>query len=249
MLPFITIRQDILSHWKRVDCNDASVVALVVSMDPRELRVKSLPSGETLCTTKYIQEMLPLLGCGSERIRKRVQKLVRLGILDSVQVFNKRTGHRLRYLKPSRLYYLEKRRIERAADRSARVREYGVENDPLLLESKTTPDHIYDHKRRDASLSASPPPRMAAGGNARQGDSGKDSAPRCPSCGKVLHYKGWPRCEHCSAELLLPMPKADGGDAMRARSEGKTEVPTYAEQGIDKRVAARAQLRAVEVIQ
>ena len=49
------------------------------------------------------------------------------------------------------------------------------------------------------------------------------------------------RAERRAGELLRDMPKADGGDAMKARSEGRTEVRTYAEQGIDKRVAARCQ--------
>ena len=178
MLPFITIRQDVLSHWPSVDFADGAIVALVVSMDPRNPRVKALPSGEILCTTNYIEQMLPLLGFGAERIRKHVQKLVKAGIIDTVQIFDRRSGHRKRYLKPSRLYYAEVRRIERRADLSLpgrklkplRAREYGVGNDPLLLESKTTPDHLHDHKRGDVSSrtsAASPPTLMAAGGAAR----------------------------------------------------------------------------------
>ena len=165
MLPFVTIRQDVLSHWPGFDFNDGAIVALVVSMDPRNPRVKALPSGETLCTTRYIEEMIPMLGCGAERIRKRVQKLVRGGVLDAVLIFDKRTGHRRRYLKPSRFYYAEVRRIERRADKSlpeqkrkpSLAREYGVENDLLHMESKTTPDHLHDHKRECT------PPLVAAG--------------------------------------------------------------------------------------
>lgn len=197
MLPFVTIRQDILSHWAGFDFNDAAIIALVVSMDPRNPRVRALHSGESLCTTKYILEMLPMIGCGPERIRKRVQKLVRSGVLDTVLIFNKLTGHRLRYLKPSRFYYAELRRVERRADlslpgkkRPSRAREYGVENDPLLLESKTTPDHLNDQRE-------TPPPLSAAGGASEE----KNSLPRCPACGKALHYLEWFRCEHCSADF------------------------------------------------
>jgi len=212
MLPFITIRQDVLAHWPGIDFNDGAIVALVVSMDPRNPRVRALPSGETLCTTRYIEEMLPMIGCGPERIRKRVQKLVRVGVLDTALVRNTLTGHRLRYLKPSRFYYAEVRRIEKRADRSRpdrksspRAREYGVENDPLLMESKTTPDHLYDQRkgrRSSRSFPPSPPSLIAAGGAGSRAAGGQEPKkivpPRCPSCGEVVQYLDWPSCHHCS---------------------------------------------------
>jgi hypothetical protein len=49
-------------------------------------------------------------------------------------------------------------------------------------------------------------------------------------------------------ELLNAGPKATGGDAQRTRFHKRTESPpTYAEQGIDKKLAMRAQRLAMAV--
>jgi N6-adenosine-specific RNA methylase IME4 len=53
------------------------------------------------------------------------------------------------------------------------------------------------------------------------------------------------RAERLAGELLRDMPKAPSGrEAVALKSEGRTSNPTYAEQGIDKRVAARCQMVA-----
>ena len=229
MLPTVHVDQMTLAPWfGNIDGDDALIVSLVVSLDSRDDQVKRLMAGDYfMLTTSYVQEMLPLVALSEERIKKRLAHLAKIGLLDLRVAFNKRTGHRTRYVKPSKLYYNAQRKAQRAADEArkirpeqeqevvARAREYRVENDPIqyrvesdpMLGSKTTQDQLKDQKRGDDLSTASPPPLMAAGEDARPGASKKDSAPNCPSCGNPLNYPSWPRCEHCSAPLPGLVPR------------------------------------------
>jgi hypothetical protein len=184
MLPQLHVDQMALAPWYgKIDGDDSLIVTLVCSLDSRYDEVRKYMADDYfLLTTSYIVRMLPLLALSEERIKKRIARLAKIGILDVRIAFNKRTGHRTRYVKPSKLFYQAKRKAEKIADGAkeraekapARAREYRVENDPMqykvendpLIGSKTTQDQLNDHKRGDDSLNAAPPPHTAAGGPA-----------------------------------------------------------------------------------
>ena len=118
ILAEVHIDQLTLSPWVgKIDMADAAIITLVRSLDPRNETVKKLMLGDYFpCSTSYMKEMLPLLALKDKAIRTRVQRLSKIGILDSIVVFNERTGHSCRYVKLSRFYYRAEERAQRIAE-------------------------------------------------------------------------------------------------------------------------------------
>ena len=159
MLSFLTIDLAALAPWAgKIDGTDAMLVGLIRSLDPRNPTVRQRMLGDYLMlTTAYIAGQVPMIDLAPRTLRTRLLKLVRLGIIDKCAWFNKRTGHKCRYVKLSKLYYQAEDRAHRDAERAlARTREYTAENGHSLR-----PKTAHDHK---TMIKESPPSLKAAGG-------------------------------------------------------------------------------------
>jgi ribosomal protein L37AE/L43A len=195
MLSFLTIDLAALAPWAgKIDGTDAMLVGLIRSLDPRNPTVRQRMLGDYLMfTTAYIAGQIPMIDLAPRTIKTRIARLVALGIIDRVAWFNKRTGHKCRYVKLSKLYYKAEDRAHRDAERSlTRAREYRAENGPTL-----GPKTAHDHK---TMIKESPPSLKAAGGASEKE---KTSAPRCPACkgdaSNSLHYD-YVSCDRCGKE-------------------------------------------------
>ena len=142
-----------------IDPTDCEIVTLVLSLDPKDESVKALRfKNYCMMTTRYVMRMLPFLNIGEHQIDRRIRRLAQLGILDVLLRKIEGSVHQQRFVKPSQLYYQQKRKIEHRADRGlpSHAHEYSAFQGTRKVLSKA-PDHLDDHKRECT------PPLVAAG--------------------------------------------------------------------------------------
>jgi len=175
MLPFVTIRQDVLEKWigdsPKIDVTDALLIALIRSLDPKNPEVAKLMwCGHFMLACRYVREKLPLINLSPDWISRKLKRLQKIGLVD-IRIRQTSKG-KLRYVKLSRLYWQEEERVKR--ERPGSHTEYSpdgnshTEYSPMGVQSETirstVPMIIYnDHKEEPAGRQAAgepfgPPP-------------------------------------------------------------------------------------------
>ncbi|MBA7563080.1 hypothetical protein ES708_04733 [subsurface metagenome] len=156
-LGYLKIRQDVLAKWigdpPKIDVTDALLIAFIRSLNPENKKVAELMwRGYFMLSRKFVKGSLPLINLTDDWISRKIKNLQKIGLVD---LCLRDTGKgKLRYVKLSKLYWQEERRVEREEVKNQE--EYsptGVQSDGSTDPNPTgsSPrDHTYDHKEETA---------------------------------------------------------------------------------------------------
>lgn len=158
MLPEIHTDQMALAAWiGQIDTTDAMLISLIRSLDPNNPRVSALMTGGYfLFTTSFVLEQLPLINIKDDMLGLHLKKLKKLGLINKIVRFSKKTGHALRYVKLSKRYYAAEERGRGIADRALyRARPVATRQYARTHSGRLTDSIREDHNKVITSSGAS----------------------------------------------------------------------------------------------
>ena len=123
----VYVDQLVLEAWKgKIDCADALLIAFIQDLNPQNPAIRDhMWRGHFLITLKWIQDQLPILQLSESTIFRRLQKLQRLGILDSIKK-QVRGSQSLSYFKLSDAFWRVHKKRHAEATKAAQKAENDV---------------------------------------------------------------------------------------------------------------------------
>ena len=137
----IYVDQLVLEAWKgKIDCCDALLIAFIQDLNPQNPAIRDhMWRGHFLITLKWVQDQLPILQLSESTIFRRLQKLQRLGILDSIKK-QVRGSQSLSYFKLSDAFW----RVHKKRHEDATKAAQKTENDACTDANATLASEVDD---------------------------------------------------------------------------------------------------------